>query len=80
MPTRIQLGKEPQQHINPKFVAYRLVFAKESDALSDITAELIVEMLARKGYSTTNKTVAEWLNGWCQSGLLRRNDHWYTVA
>lgn len=80
MPARIQLGKEPQQHINPAFIAYNLVFGPSTNGLPDITAELLVEAMARKGYRVTRKTAAGWLHGWCESGLLRWRDQQYVVA
>ena len=80
MPAKIRLGKEAEQHINPKFVAYNLVFGPSSNGLPDITADLLAKAMARKGYRTSRKVTADWLHGWCESGLLRWRDGQYVVA
>ena len=80
MPMRTQSDEGREQPSDPQLVARNLVFGTDTDELPDITADLLAEAMARRGFETSKGEAASWLHERYASELPRWRDGQHVVA
>ena len=66
--------------LNPRFVAYNLVFGPATNGLVDITAKGLSDAMIDRGFDFSAGEAAELFHEWCNLGKLHWLDGEYVIT